>query len=267
MSGAGTSGCLGPRPRATLPSAPSASRRTGTGPAGRSRSVSGPLLNEKGILALEFLSNEMQTTSRFTVRWDNKTEGISRRMGVGARRASGMHTDAIYSGDCQRVLANTIEFPDESVDLIYVDPPFFSNRYHEVIWHDGYELRAFEDRWKGGVENYIAWMEPKIRECHRILKQTGSMYLHCDTNANAHLRILMDQIFGESNLLNEVIWYYRGGGVPKGSFARRHDTIYLFSKGKKWTFNVDAVRTAVPCGEPRMTPVHRPSVSGETRVQ
>lgn len=54
---------------------------------------------------------------------------------------------------------------------------------------------AFEDRWKGGIENYIAWMEDKIRECRRVLKNTGSMYLHCDWHANAHLRVLMDNIF------------------------------------------------------------------------
>lgn len=155
-----------------------------------------------------------------------------------------MHTNAIYCGDCQTVLGNTLEFPDESVDLIYGDPPFFSNKHYEVLWGDGYERRAFEDRWKGGVENYVAWMRPKLVECYRILKPSGSLYLHCDWHANAHLRILMDQIFGESHFLNEVIWYYRGGGVPKSGFAKRHDTIFLYSKGNEWTFNVDAVRTA-----------------------
>ena len=81
-------------------------------------------------------------------------------------------TNSIYCGDCKEVLSH---FPDKSVDLIYVDPPFFSNRNYEVSWGDGYELRAFEDRWKGGGENYILWMEPKIRECHRVLKDTGSI--------------------------------------------------------------------------------------------
>jgi DNA modification methylase len=115
-----------------------------------------------------------------------------------------MKLNSIYCGDCQRVLGNTLEFPDESIDLIYADPPFFSNKHYEVLWGDGYELRAFEDRWKGGIENYIAWMEPKIRECHRVLKNSGAMYLHCDWHANAHLRILMDQIFGPSNFRNEI---------------------------------------------------------------
>jgi len=88
--------------------------------------------------------------------------------------------NTIYCGDCKDVLRR---FPENCVDLIYVDPPFFSNQQYEVIWGDGYELRAFEDRWKGGIYNYIAWMEERIRECYRVLKETGSMYLHCDWHA------------------------------------------------------------------------------------
>jgi DNA modification methylase len=122
--------------------------------------------------------------------------------------------------------------------LIYVDPPFFSNRHYEIIWGNGYELRAFEDRWKGGIQNYIAWMEPKIRECHRILKQTGSMYLHCDWHANAHLRILMDKIFGEGNFRNEIVWErsHSRSSISK-IFRRAHDVILLCTKSNDYTFN------------------------------
>ncbi len=149
-------------------------------------------------------------------------------------------TNAIYCGDCKKVLA---QFPEGSVDLIYVDPPFFSNRQYEVLWGDGYELRAFEDRWKGGIENYIAWMEDKLRECHRVLKDTGSMYLHCDWHANAHLRILMDEkIFGGENFRNEIIQCYRGAGYPKKDFGRRHETIFRYSKTNDYLFNLDDIR-------------------------
>jgi DNA modification methylase len=149
-----------------------------------------------------------------------------------------MKTNAIYCGDCQHVLGNTNEFPDECVDLIYVDPPFFSNRIHEVIWGDGYELRAFEDRWKGGIENYISWMEPKIRECHRILKKTGSMYLHCDYHADHRLRVLMDEIFGENRFRTEIVWRRTNAkGLAFSSFPNDHDIIYYYTKGDKYTFN------------------------------
>lgn len=145
-----------------------------------------------------------------------------------------MKTNVIYSGDCFQVMANTINFPDESVDLIYVDPPFFSNKHYEVIWGDGYELRAFEDRWKGGIENYIAWMEPKIGECYRVLKKTGSMYLHCDWHANAHLRILMDKIFGENNFRNEIIRQKTMSCKAQTSgFGSMHDTLLFYSKSNE----------------------------------
>jgi len=144
----------------------------------------------------------------------------------------------IYCGDCQDVLQG---FPEQSVDLIYADPPFFSNRHFEVIWEDGYELRAFEDRWKGGIENYIAWMEPKLRECHRVLKDTGSMYLHCDSHASAHLRIEMDKVFGEGNFQNEIIWKRSDAhsDAKQGAkhFGRVTDTILFYTKGGKYTFN------------------------------
>jgi DNA modification methylase len=147
--------------------------------------------------------------------------------------------NAIYCGDCQKVLFN--HFPEKSIDLIYIDPPFFSNKYYEVIWKDGYELRAFEDRWKGGIENYISWVEPKLRECHRVLKDTGSMYLHCDWRANAHLRLLMDEIFNERNFQNEVIWKFSVGGRSAERFGRKHNTIYWYSKSNKWIFNKNAI--------------------------
>jgi len=123
--------------------------------------------------------------------------------------------------------------PDSSIDLIYADPPFFTEKKYEIIWGNGYEVRAYEDRWKGGVQNFLAWIEPKLVECHRVLKPTGSMYLHCDWHVNAHLRILMDRIFGEKNFQNEVIWHYRTGGVGKRWFGRKHDTILVFSKNIK----------------------------------
>jgi len=145
-----------------------------------------------------------------------------------------MEINTIYEGDNLEVLS---KFPDNTVDLIYADPPFFSNKHYEVIWKDGAEIRAFEDRWKGGIENYIVWMEPRIREMWRVLKPTGSMYLHCDWHANAHLRILMDKIFGVKNFRNEIIWHYFMGGKAKSFFARKHDTILFYSKSNKYTFH------------------------------
>jgi len=148
-----------------------------------------------------------------------------------------METNVIYCGDNTEVLRRHI--PDNSIDLIYADPPFFSNRQYEILWGDGYELRAFEDRWKGGINNYIAWMKPKIAECRRVLKETGSIYLHCDYHASHRLRELMDGIFGEDNFRNEIIWYYRRWPAGREQFQRNHDNIYFYTKSSEGihTFN------------------------------
>lgn len=131
------------------------------------------------------------------------------------------------------------KFPNDSVDLIYADPPFFSNKHYEVIWGDGFEKRAFEDRWKGGIENYSLWMEERLVECYRVLKDTGSLYLHCDWHANAHLRIILDRIFGYHRFRNEIIWHKKGGlkSVEK-VFPRKYDVILFYSKSDEYTFHV-----------------------------
>ena len=149
-----------------------------------------------------------------------------------------MRTNAIYCGDAQNVLGNTLEFPDGCVDLIYVDPPFFSNRKYEVLWGDGYELRAFEDRWKGGIENYVTWMEPKLRECWRVLKDGGSFFVHCDWHASAHLRVQLDHLTGGvSNFVNEIIWKrsqtHSDTGQGASHLGRIHDVILFYAKGGK----------------------------------
>jgi len=146
----------------------------------------------------------------------------------------------IFCGDCQKILRQYI--PDNSVDLIYADPPFFTEKKYEVIWGDGYEIRAYEDRWKGGIQNYLAWMEPKLRECHRVLKSTGSIYLHCDYHAGHYLKVLMDKIFGAEHFQNEIVWIFsKVGGVEK-RWAKRHELILFYTKSNTWTFNIDEVR-------------------------
>lgn len=140
-----------------------------------------------------------------------------------------MDTSVLY---CNDNLARLAEMDAESVDLIYLDPPFFSNRNYEVIWGDEAEVRSFEDRWEGGVQHYIGWMKPRVAEMRRVLKPTGTLYLHCDPHANHHLRIMLDDIFGPKRFLNEIIWHYEtAGGAPKKTLIRNHDTIYRYAKG------------------------------------
>ncbi len=147
--------------------------------------------------------------------------------------------NTIYCGDCKEVLA---KFHNESVDLVYADPPFFSNRHYEVIWQDGYELRAFEDRWKGGIENYVLWMKDRLEHCYRVLKKTGSLYLHCDSHASHYLKIECDKIFGIQNFINEIVWKRQIGGhsdAKQGAkhYGRIHDVMLFYAKSKEYTWN------------------------------
>jgi len=145
--------------------------------------------------------------------------------------------NAIYYGDNLEVLH---QFPHEQADLIYADPPFFSNRFYEVIWGEKFEKRAFEDRWAGGskgINTYLEWMEPRLRECHRVLKPTGTMYLHCDWHASHYLKTLMDSIFDSSNFLNEIVWHYESGGRAQNFYSRKHDVLLFYAKSKKYNFD------------------------------
>ncbi len=146
--------------------------------------------------------------------------------------------DSLRTGviHCEDNLRRLAEMPAESVDLIYLDPPFFSNRTYEVIWGDEAEVRSFEDRWEGGINVYINWMRERVHEMHRVLKPTGCLYLHCDWHANSYLRVMLDSVFGPKQLQNEIAWCYRGGGVSKKRFGRKHDTILFYAKGKKFFF-------------------------------
>jgi len=109
------------------------------------------------------------------------------------------------------------EMKDNSVDLIYMDPPF--------------NIGIFR---KEDMNKYLDWIKNILQECHRVLKDTGSIYVHCDWHANAHIRLLLDDIFGVQNFRNEIIWCYSGREHPNLThFPRKHDTIFFYTKRKK----------------------------------
>jgi DNA modification methylase len=143
-------------------------------------------------------------------------------------------------GDCLEVMKG---MESESIDLIYLDPPFFSNRNYEVIWGDKGEIRSFEDRWSGGIDHYIGWLKERVQEMHRLLKPTGSIYLHCDWHADAYIRVyILDKIFGIQNFRNKITWKratthndYKQGAKQ---FGRVCDYLYLYNKDSRLsTFN------------------------------
>jgi DNA modification methylase len=129
-------------------------------------------------------------------------------------------------------------FETETIDLIYLDPPFFSNRNYEVIWGDGGEVRSFQDRWAGGIDHYIAWLKERVEQMHRILKSTGSIFLHCDWHANAYIRVeILDKLFGGENFRNEIIWKRTTAHNDSGRFGMNADSIFYYTKSNKYKFN------------------------------
>ena len=145
-----------------------------------------------------------------------------------------MPTGVLY---CDDNLARMATMPSESVDLINMDPPFFSNRVYEVIWGDEAEVRSFEDRWEGGIQVYIDWMRHRVMEMRRLLKPNGSLYMHCDPHASHYLKVMLDDIFGASSYRNEIVWKRTSSHSSAKRYAPVHDLIFYYSAGNSPIWN------------------------------
>jgi DNA modification methylase len=145
-----------------------------------------------------------------------------------------LEPNRLFWGDNLHVMR---QLPPESIDLIYIDPPFFSGRQYNVIFGDQNELRSFSDIWEGGMPGYLVWLNARLYEMKRLLKKTGSIYVHLDWHAVHYVKVEMDKIFGHDCFRNEIVWCYSGGGVPAAEFPRKHDTILWYTKSNKWAFN------------------------------
>ena len=172
--------------------------------------------------------------------------------------------NTLYFGDCLEVMREDI--PTESVDLIYLDPPFNSKRLYNAFI-GGAQWVAFDDTWswaeavddfhdvasdvkisnvieglrlihgEGSTLAYLSYMANRLRECHRVLKDTGSLYLHCDPTMSHSLKLVMDAIFGDKNFRNEIVWCYKSGGATSRYFAKKHDIVLFYSKSDAYKFN------------------------------
>ena len=178
----------------------------------------------------------------------------------------------IFCHDNLEILEN---INSNSIDLIYLDPPFnkkkvftaptgsaaagasFSDIFREKDIKEDWLQTIKEDSEKlynflSGVKNidgkksynfcYLVYMAIRLIECHRILKDTGSVYLHCDQTMSHYLKLLLDCIFGESNFRNEIIWSYQTGGVSKKWFGKKHDVILFYSKKENYFINLENVK-------------------------
>ncbi|MCF7810097.1 restriction endonuclease [bacterium] len=179
----------------------------------------------------------------------------------------------LFYGDNLDILRDHID--DKCVDMIYIDPPFNSKKDYNIIY-DGASAQAevFKDTWSLSgwqmekkmiffddaqryqkIHNiisvfekllintspslfaYLVHMSIRIVELHRVLKPTGTLFLHCDPTASHYLKIILDEVFGRNNFLNEIVWCYTSGGVSSRYFGRKHDVILFYAKSNKYKFN------------------------------
>ena len=176
----------------------------------------------------------------------------------------------IFTGDNLDIMRG---MDSESVDLIYLDPPFNSNRHYEAPigskaagaeFKDAWNFEDTKEAWWGliadehpaiyrvidaagdvgneGDKAYLIYMAMRLLEMHRILKPTGSVYLHCDPTMSHSLKMVMDAIFGRKNFKNEIVWCYRKWAISASSFAHNHDIILFYSKSKELIFNVQHLK-------------------------
>ncbi|MFZ3122722.1 MAG: site-specific DNA-methyltransferase [Thermodesulfovibrionales bacterium] len=152
----------------------------------------------------------------------------------------------LFFGDNLHVMR---QLPSSSIDLIYIDPPFFSGRNYNILFGDKNEVRSFTDIWEGGMPGYLIWLNARLYEMKRLLKPTGSIYVHLDWHASHYVKVEMDKIFGYDNFRNEIIWKYESGGRAKNNFSKKHDIILRYSKGITWKF--DTKEISAPRSEKR----------------
>ncbi len=143
----------------------------------------------------------------------------------------------LFFGDCLHVMR---QLPSNSIDLIYIDPPFFSGRVYNVIFGDKNEVRSFNDIWEGGMPGYLIWLNARLYEMKRLLKPTGSIYVHLDWHAGHYVKVEMDKIFGADSFVREIIWklgWVSGFKSAAKNWIRNHDTVLFYSKTGEIKFN------------------------------
>ena len=185
-----------------------------------------------------------------------------------------LKTNVLYYGDNLEILRKYI--PENSIDLVYLDPPFNSKKDYNILFKENggveseAQIKAFTDTWhwtqtaentyydivtngplkvgrligalhdaigQNDVMAYLVMMTTRLIELHRVLRPTGSLYLHCDPTASHYLKLVLDQIFGASNFKNEIVWHYRRWTAPAKRFQRLHDIVFFYTKESNCTFN------------------------------
>ncbi len=138
----------------------------------------------------------------------------------------------IYAGDCLNILKG---LPSKCADLVYLDPPFFTQTRQTLKSKDLTEY-SFDDSWNS-IEAYIDFLRERIYEIRRVMTDKSTIFVHCDRNASHYIRVLLDEIFGYGRFLSEIIWTYRRWSNSKRTLLHSHQTIFMYAKSASYTFN------------------------------
>ena len=160
---------------------------------------------------------------------------------------SGGGANSLVRGDNIRYMTRLLrEGRAGTIDMIYADPPFFSKSDYTINVKVGKQKgkltlaknHAFTDRWEDGMAEYLQSITLAMMMMKELLSETGSIFVHLDWHSSHYLKVILDQIFGEKNFINEIVWNYKSGGASKRTFARKHDVLLFYAKTKDYYFKV-----------------------------
>lgn len=144
-----------------------------------------------------------------------------------------METNKIIHGNC----IDRLQFLEANrVDLIYFDPPFFTQKKHSLTNRDNTKTYEFNDKYES-LEEYLCLIEKALIQCKRVLKNSGSVFLHCDKTASHNIRIILDKVFGKENFQSEIVWSYKRWSNAKKGLLNSHQIIFFYSKTENFKFN------------------------------
>ena len=138
----------------------------------------------------------------------------------------------LYNGDCLQIMNN---LPNESIDMIYLDPPFYKQK-NQILSDNKGTIYSFKDVWNS-INEYKNYIKIRLLEMKRILKSSGSIFLHCDNSASHHLHIILDEVFGTNNFRNEIIWVYKRWSNSQKRLLPTHQKIFFYTKTSNYKFN------------------------------
>ena len=177
-----------------------------------------------------------------------RTEAIIYPQGRGY--PDGQPENRLILGDNLSIMAALLPKYEGRLNLIYADPPFFTNRKFPARIGRGEDSRkpgewqlaeGYRDSWRN-LDSYLDFLYQRLALMYRLLAPNGTLYLHLDWHADSYARVLLDEFFGAENMVNEIIWAYHGPSPIRSAFNRKHDTILMYAKGGEYTFNADEVR-------------------------